>query len=248
LSFGFLGSELKTQSSELRTAKMTLVKICGLRTAEHALAAFEAGADMLGFILAPARRQISPTALAEIAREVRGTEIASGRRASLVGVFVDEAAGRIEEIAGTCGLDAIQLSGAEPVALAERLAGRSVFKAVRLAGAAHEAAWMAGQWPNVRLLVDAHVPGLHGGAGVVADWAAAAALARERPIVLAGGLTPANVGEAIRQVRPWAVDVSSGVETDGVKDSAKIRAFVAAVRAVDEHQNVQCDSYDVPYR
>jgi phosphoribosylanthranilate isomerase len=214
---------------------MTLVKICGLRTAEHALAAFEAGADMLGFILAPARRQISPAALAEIARQVRGAEVTAGRRARLVGVFVDAPVEQIEAIAAACELDAIQLSGAEPVALAERLADRSVFKAVRLAGAADEAAWLDGKQPHVRLLVDAHVPGVHGGAGVVADWPSAAALATRRPVLLAGGLTPENVGAGIGQVRPWAVDVSSGVETDGAKDSTKIRAFVAAVRAADEH-------------
>jgi phosphoribosylanthranilate isomerase len=79
--------------------------------------------------------------------------------------------------------------------------------------------------------VDAHVPGVYGGAGVTADWERAAAAARERDVLLAGGLTPENVATALRRVRPWGVDVSSGVETDGLKDSAKIRAFVAAARA-----------------
>jgi phosphoribosylanthranilate isomerase len=83
----------------------------------------------------------------------------------------------------------------------------------------------------VRLLVDAHVPGSYGGAGVVADWDRAAGLARRRSVLLAGGLTPANVAEAIQRVRPWGVDVSSGVEINGVKDHQKIRAFVAAARA-----------------
>ena len=114
-----------------------------------------------------------------------------------------------------CGLDAIQLSGDEASEVAGQLPGIALFKAIRLDGAPSEAGWLdANQAPDVRLLVDAHVPGSYGGAGVLADWGRAAELARRRSIVLAGGLTPENVGAAIRQVRPWGVDVSSGVETE----------------------------------
>jgi phosphoribosylanthranilate isomerase len=213
---------------------MTLVKICGLRTVEHALAAFEAGADMLGVILAPARRQVGSLQVAAMRRAVRAAEASAGRGAKIVGVFVNETPERIQEIAATCQLDAVQLSGDEPASIAGRLGGWALFKAVRLADANDEAAWSEPELPNVRLLVDAHVPGAYGGAGVLADWARAAVLSRRRPIVLAGGLTPENVGAAISQVRPWAVDVSSGVETDGVKDVAKIQAFIRAVRVADE--------------
>ena len=208
---------------------MTLVKICGLRTAEHARAAAEAGADFVGLIFAPARRQVSVTDAAAIARAAR-----SAGPARVVGVFVDEAPERILEIAAECELDAVQLSGDEPAASASELAGRILLKAVRLGQAAAEAEWLAADLPGVHLLVDAHVPGAYGGAGVLADWERAAQLARRRPIVLAGGLTPENVGAAIRQVRPWCVDVSSGVETGGAKDIAKIRAFVRAARLADE--------------
>ena len=105
----------------------------------------------------------------------------------------------------------------------------------RIDGAPSEAGWLdAHHAPEVRLLVDAHVPGSYGGAGVLADWGRAAELARRRSIMLAGGLTPENVDAAIRQVRPWGVDVSSGVETNGLKDVAKIRAFVAAARTGDQ--------------
>jgi phosphoribosylanthranilate isomerase len=211
---------------------MIHIKICGLRTAEHALAAVAAGADMLGFILAPARRQVSPETVAEIARAVR--QAPGGRNILLVGVFVNEAPDRITQIVDACNLDIVQLSGDEDPAALRRLPRTvDVFKAVRLVGAPGEAAWLdlGLAAPPVRLLVDAHVPGVYGGAGITADWERAALVARERGVILAGGLTPENVADAIRRVRPWGVDVSSGVETDGAKDGAKIRAFIAAARA-----------------
>jgi phosphoribosylanthranilate isomerase len=212
---------------------MTIVKICGLRSVEHALTAVEAGAELLGFIFAPSRRQVGPAEVAAIASAV-------GRRASLVGVFVDEAPDRMETIARMCGLDALQLSGDEDERVLRGLpAERVVIKTLRLKGAPAEQGWLrADPSPRLRLLVDAHVAGRYGGAGVVADWDQAASLARRREIVLAGGLTPDNVAEAIDRVRPWGVDVSSGVETDGVKDVAKIRAFVAAVRAADRERGI----------
>lgn len=212
---------------------MTFVKICGLRTIEHALAAVDAGADMLGLNFAASRRQISPEQAALIAEAVRATP--HTQRVSLVGLFVNEAPERMLAIARQCGLDVIQLSGDETSEVAERLPGIALFKSIRLDGAPSEAVWLAANpAPNVRLLVDAQVPGSYGGAGVLADWGRAAELARHRPIILAGGLTPENVDAAIRQVQPWSVDVSSGVETNGIKDVAKIRAFVAATRAHDQ--------------
>jgi phosphoribosylanthranilate isomerase len=214
---------------------MTFVKICGLRTVEHAVAAVEAGADLLGFIFAPARRQVSPAQAAAIGAVGRAAAAAAGRRVSIVGVFVNETPERMVAIARECDLDVLQLSGDEDIRIVARLPGQSLFKAVRLNDAPQEREWLrSGPWPNVRLLVDAHVHGSYGGAGVVADWNRAATLVRQRPTVLAGGLHPGNVGDAIRQVQPWGVDVSSGVETEGAKDVAKIQAFVAAVRAADE--------------
>jgi len=212
---------------------MTFVKICGLRTIEHALAAADAGADMLGLNFAASRRQVSPEQAALIAEAVRAMPNAG--RVGIVGLFVNETPERMLEIAGLCGLDAIQLSGDETSEVVGQLRGIRLFKAIRLDGAPNEAGWLeADQAPSVRLLVDAHVPGSYGGAGVLADWGRAAELARRRSIVLAGGLTPENVGAAIRQVQPWSVDVSSGVETNGIKDIIKIRAFVAEARACDQ--------------
>ncbi|MDQ2996554.1 MAG: phosphoribosylanthranilate isomerase [Chloroflexota bacterium] len=209
---------------------MTCIKICGLRTIEHALAAADAGADMLGLNFAASRRQVSPEQAAQIAEAVRATPRV--QRVSIVGLFVNEAHARMLAIARQCGLDAIQLSGDEASEVAVQLPGIALLKAIRLDGTPGEAGWLdADQAPNIRLLVDAHVPGSYGGAGVLADWGRAAELARRRAIVLAGGLTPENVDAAIRQVQPWGVDVSSGVETNGIKDIIKIRAFVAAARA-----------------
>lgn len=211
---------------------MTIVKICGLRRVEHALAAVEAGADLLGFIFAPSRRQVQPDEVAEIAEAVRAAT-PPARRVGLVGVFVNELPERMSAIAHTCDLDVLQLSGDEEYPILERLPGRMVIKAVRLDDTPQEHGWLFAA-VSAHLLVDAHVPGSYGGAGVVADWERAALLARRRPIILAGGLTPGNVGAAIRRVQPWGVDVSSGVETDGVKDTAKIRAFVAAANTSDK--------------
>jgi phosphoribosylanthranilate isomerase len=153
----------------------------------------------------------------------------------MIGLFVNAAPEHMLAAIRQCGLDAIQLSGDEASEVACHLPGIALFKAIRLDGAPSEAGWLdANQALDVRLLVDAHVPGSYGGAGVLADWNRAAELARRRSIILAGGLTPENVDAAIRQVHPWGVDVSSGVETNGVKDAAKIRAFVAAARAGDQ--------------
>ena len=212
---------------------MTFVKICGLRTIEHALAAADAGADMLGLVFAASRRQISPEQAALIAEAVRARP--HTQQVSIVGLFVNQAPEHMLEIAGECGLDAIQLSGDETSEIVEKLPSITLLKAIRLDGEPREAGWLnIDHAPSVRLLIDALVPGSYGGAGVLADWGRAAELARRRLIMLAGGLTPENVDAAIRQVQPWGVDVSSGVETNGVKDIVKIRAFVAAARACDQ--------------
>lgn len=208
---------------------MVAVKICGVRSAAHALAAAEAGADLIGVVFAPSRRQVS----AEEASAIRAALDSLPRRPDLVGLFVNAAPDLIVQTAERCGLDVIQLSGDEPLSLLHALPGRRVLRAVRLDGRQGEREWLrpGPQHDHIRLLVDAHVPGSYGGTGVVADWGSAAELARRAPILLAGGLTPENVAAAVSQVRPWGVDVSSGVETDGVKDVAKIRAFITAARA-----------------
>lgn len=208
-----------------------IIKICGVRARDHALTAVDAGADMLGLVFAPSRRQITVEDAASIAEAARFAARGRGRAITLIGVFVNETVERIRDIASFCGLDGVQLSGDEPVIYADALAPLLVIKAVRFDDSAQERAWLIHDQAHVQLLVDARVPGNYGGAGVVADWERAAELARWRSLMLAGGLTPENVADAITRVHPWGVDVSSGVESNGVKDHGKIRAFIAAARA-----------------
>ncbi|GAB4114612.1 MAG: phosphoribosylanthranilate isomerase [Roseiflexaceae bacterium] len=209
---------------------MVAVKICGLRTVEHALTAASLGADMLGFILAPSRRQVRIT---EVAR-IRAALALQPKKPELVGVFVNAHAAEIRSAVAEAGLDLVQLSGDEPLSLLDELPGLRVIKAIRLSGDPIEQAWLrsGAHHDHVRLLIDGHAPGSYGGAGVIADWKQAAELARQYPILLAGGLNPANVTRAIEEVHPWGVDVSSGVENEGVKDPHKIGAFLAAARSV----------------
>jgi phosphoribosylanthranilate isomerase len=206
-----------------------IVKICGLRTLEHALAAAEAGADMIGLVFAPSKRRIARAAAAALVAALRAHEV--GRRLQVAGLFVNEPAETINALSAQVGLDLVQLSGDEPPALADALA-LPVIKAIRLDGGAHEAGWLR-RTAERPVMIDAHVPGAYGGTGHRADWGRAAELSRRRPVLLAGGLSPENVAEAVLEVRPWGVDVSSGVELAGGKDVGLIRAFVANARAAE---------------
>lgn len=200
-----------------------VIKICGLRTVEHAIAAAEAGADMIGLNFTSSRRQVNGAQAAAIAAALRAR---SEPPPTIVGLFVNTPAATINALADEVGLDLIQLSGDETLADAAGMR-RPVLKSIRMDGSNRERAWISS---GAHLLVDAHVSGAYGGTGVRADWARAADLARQMPIMLAGGLNPSNVAAAIAQVRPWGVDVASGVEEGGVQSAAKIQAFIAAAR------------------
>ena len=210
-----------------------LVKICGLRQPEHAVAAVAAGADMLGFVFAPSKRRTVPAVAAPCVAAARAAAV---RPVIAVGVFVDPSIDELWEAVEVADLDLIQLHGTAP----DRRFGlpRSVVRALRpLPGAVLsdvlgeiDADRGDGSEP-LAWLIDGYDPSAHGGTGIRADWELAARIAASVPLVLAGGLTPENVGEAIRTVRPLGVDVSSGVETDGTKDEEKIRAFVMAAKA-----------------
>jgi phosphoribosylanthranilate isomerase len=194
------------------------VKICGLTNVEDARAALEAGADYLGFVLYPkSPRGITAQKLHEIV-------IGIGGPCRAVAVCVNMPRAAVERVALDVGLHAVQIHGDEPP---EAFADFPVpvWRAVRVgrAGAQPDPA----AWPAARYVADADVPGLYGGTGSTADWARAAALAAAYPVMLAGGLTPENVAEAIRAVRPLGVDVSGGVEAGpGRKDRDALRAFV----------------------
>jgi phosphoribosylanthranilate isomerase len=208
------------------------VKICGITTAADAECAIDAGADALGFVFWPmSPRRTTVEKAAEIARALPTTV----RR---VGVFVNETREEMARAADAVGLDLLQLHGDEPV---DAIAGlpRPALKAVRVGkGFAQDealryAAVAAGILVDTRLPGETHLPG---GTGVPFDWSLVKGLAgRVSFLMLAGGLGPANVGEAVRAVRPHAVDVSSGVEAlPGRKDPEKVRAFVKAAREAEE--------------
>lgn len=211
----------------------TRIKICGVRDVETARAAVGAGADAIGLVFVSASpRAVTVEAAAAIAR-------ALPPMVEPIGLFVDEPADRVREIAAAVGLRTVQLHGRERPGDVESLAPLRVIKALPFDPArASEtlAPWRCGPDNLAAILWDAPpstAADLTGGSGRVLDWTALAAvdMAGLPPVILAGGLTPGNVAGAIAAVRPYAVDVSSGVESSrGVKDTALIRAFCDAVR------------------
>ena len=207
------------------------VKICGLTNLDDALAAVEAGADYLGFIFYPkSPRRITLAACAAISAELARRGVA----ANTVGVFVNTPATEVAAIMQACGLRLAQLHGDEGPEQLSPLWGRALM-AVRDPAAISddELQTLSGFSPGQpAFLVDAPAPNLYGGSGQLADWQAAARLAARYAIFLAGGLNPANVAAAVARVKPWGVDVASGVEAaPGKKDHAMIRDFVAAAAA-----------------
>lgn len=216
---------------------MTVVKICGLRTIEHAHVAIAAGAHLLGFVFAKSRRQVAPHDAATIIAAVRA--IPSSHPVACVGVFVNHSSDDINAIAAECQLDYLQLSGDESPDILPHLS-RPAIKALRLRNTPDEQAWIDGADRALMApcpwLIDAHTPGAYGGTGQCADWHAARQFAHHHPIILAGGLTPETVQTAITTVRPWGVDVSSGVETNGTKDAQRIQQFLTAVLSLGPSQ------------
>jgi phosphoribosylanthranilate isomerase len=200
------------------------VKVCGITREEDARLAADLGAWAVGFIFWPGS--------ARVIGAKRARDIVRGLPPFVtpVGVFVDQSLDEIEDIAATVRLGAVQLHGHERPELVRSLSHR-VIKAVPLDAQGH--ARGLEEWPDTLVLLDAHDPVRRGGTGRPIDWDAAAAIARARPIVLAGGLRPDNVARAVELVRPAAIDVSSGVESaPGIKDHAQMRALFASVGAV----------------
>jgi phosphoribosylanthranilate isomerase len=224
---------------------VTYVKICGCRTVEEALAARDAAADFIGVVFAESPRRVSPEAARQIAEalgrdgptsmQCRGglqssrstaflpapwERLLATKRPLLVGVFEGQSAVEVESIAVRAEIDVVQLHGDAPLdALPRQL---PLIRAVETA----EGATIVFDAPPLAIcLLDSSR-----GRGRVGDWDALAAIASRMPVILAGGLTPENVAEAVRRVRPLGVDVSTGVETAGRKDAAKMRAFVAAAK------------------
>ncbi len=226
---------------------MVKVKICGLTRVEDALFALQAGADYLGFILyPPSPRAVSPDVTATLVREIRQTLKATAQATPhplLVGVFVNREAREMADLLDYCGLDLAQLSGDERedpiIAPTSPIFGRA-YKALRPTAltAADELVHRYTNNPThsslfcPRVLLDTPHGTLYGGTGETGDWRLAASVAARTPgLMLAGGLTPDNVAEAIRAVRPFAVDVAGGVESEpGIKDHGRIKAFIHNVK------------------
>ena len=212
----------------------TTVKICGVRRSENALVAAEAGADYIGIVFVPGRRRrIEPSDARLITDRLRaiGPEAASS-----VGLFGDQPLAEVLDTIDVAGLDVVQLCGQESVEYCRAVGDHArVIKVLHVENDAAIAAIsnLIDAYTAARCTVtlDSQVAGLHGGTGESFDWSIAAQLASSgRSFMLAGGLTPDNVSEAISVVKPWGVDVSSGVETGGEQDPDKIRRFVASAR------------------
>ena len=205
---------------------MITIKICGMTNEEDALAAVEAGADALGFILyRKSPRFVEPKVVKAIVARLPPFVVP-------VGVFVNEDAQVVREIMDDTGLMLAQLHGDETAGYCEALA-RPALKALRLKDQRSflSLAEYQGRAGVRGFVVDAHCDDAYGGTGQVADWRLAVQVAKASKVLLAGGLTPTNVADAIKAVQPYGVDVSSGVEASpGRKDHDKIRAFVRAVR------------------
>ena len=220
---------------------MTKVKICGIRSVENALMVAHAGADLIGLNLYPkSPRCVTPADAREIVRRLR--EALGDSCPTLAGVFVNASADEVRDIVETVGLDLAQLSGDEPAPTLQTLRGFA-FKAIRPAdepAALADLQSLSSAFPQrgdaPSILLDAYSRELYGGTGETASEGIALAVKAAAPrLMLAGGLNPENVAQRVRRIRPWGVDVASGVEagTPGLKDSGRVRAFIQAVRAAD---------------
>ncbi len=197
------------------------VKICGITNEEDALLTVALGADALGFVFAPSPRQVTPETVAEILHRLPPGIIT-------VGVFRDERKERVVELVNTLGLGGAQLSGREPMSDVRWIRRRVPF-VIQAFTAGDPALAAVGNGPVDIVMVDASQPG----SGMTFDWALTDSVPPGVRLLLAGGLHPGNVEKAIRRVRPWGVDVSTGVETtpgSGRKDPRKLRAFIRAAR------------------
>ena len=245
---------------------MTRIKICGLTEPQHALAAAQAGADFIGFVFAPSRRQVSAEKTQQMLKIINGFK----NKPSTVGVFVNAPFDEINRIADYCHLDWVQLSGDETWDYCAHIE-RPVIKTVHITVTKEDSEYLppfknpAPPSPPVErgargerletnaslleqitagyqtltshkfiCLIDSKVKDRYGGTGQRYDWQLASAITAKFPVLIAGGLRPDNVGTLIEEIHPWGVDVSTGVESKGQKDEAKITAFIEAVRNAEK--------------
>jgi phosphoribosylanthranilate isomerase len=216
---------------------VTRVKICGLAEIGHALAAAEAGADFIGLVFAPSRRQVSMEKAAGISEAIHKLRI----HPMIVGVFVNRPADKVNRITESCRLDYVQLSGDESWEYCLDIE-KPVIKVIHIAsgktdkGIINEIENGYSMLNSERLtcLLDTRVGEAYGGSGQTFDWQLAEEVSARFPVIIAGGLNKDNVGQLVERVKPWGVDVSTGVETESVKDITKIKAFINIVKGVKE--------------
>ena len=218
---------------------MTRIKICGIKNEEQALAVVNAGADFIGLVFARSPRQVTPAQAEKIVAALHQNKAAI----EAVGVFVNARVGTASRIAERCHLDWVQLSGDEPWEYCRELA-RPVIQVIRVSRNRKPELVCRDLDYGTKLLkkqkhifmLDSSASDRYGGTGRKFDWKLAKPIASEFPVIIAGGLNPGNVAEAIKVISPWGVDVSTGVETKGVKDMDKIKKFIEAVREADGYQ------------
>lgn len=216
------------------------VKMCGISKVETIPAVVEAKPDYMGLVFAPSKRQVTVDQAKTLVEELHkqytkrynnGAEQSNNHEIKTVGVFVNETLDNLVSIATEANLDVVQLHGDEDEAFIQSLKGRTnveIWKAVQIRSAADAEAWIDSSADM--LLFDAYHKDERGGTGEVFDWSCLDEF--ERPFMLAGGIDSTNVARAIRTVRSYGIDISSGIETDGVKDNEKITAFTKLVRTI----------------
>ena len=216
--------------------RRVIVKICGLRSREHVVAAAEAGADMIGFVMTESRRRVSPDEARELVRAARATA-----DVRTVGVFTNETVEELKRTAGYCGFDLVQVGGDHTAERLRQLAC-PVIRVLHV-GPSTDTRSLVGNIERADLelrhnlpihLLDTYRAGIGGGTGERFNWMVAAEVSRCHPVIVAGGLTPGNVRELVLTARPCGVDVSSGVEENGAKQSELIRAFIYSVRKAEQ--------------
>ncbi len=218
---------------------MTYIKICGIKNEDDALAAVEAGADFIGVVFATSPRQVTPAQAEKITSSLKKTKA----KTKCVGVFVNERMPTVRKIADACRLDWVQLSGDESWEYCVELA-RPIIRAIRfcrneqaetISRQLNEGKKIMGR-NKYMVLLDTAAPDKYGGTGTTFDWNIARPIVKQFQVIIAGGLNPGNVGRAIKILKPWGVDVSTGVETKGAKDMKKAIKFIEAVREADASQ------------
>ena len=228
---------LSQASTSSHLESLLQVKICGIMREADALHAASTGADMVGLVFAPSRRRVTPELAAQIAACLASLE----QPPLIVGVFVNEAEKAIHATASFVRLDIIQLSGDETAEEVGRIANHyPVIKALRFpsdttvndALSVCERYLAAAPQGRVQLLIDTYQHGSYGGTGETSDWRLAARLAARYPIFVAGGLNPKNIADAVASISPFGVDVSSGVERDGSKDTSLLAEFIQAAKGI----------------